>query len=456
MSNETQIFAAENGRFVGAELASSLSGYTGSGYVTGLTKDGDYIEIPFQVSQDGYYLLTLRHAASKGYKKNNLLIDGDVYGEFISQPSSEFKDSAIGTIFLRAGDHTLSLLKSWGQIEVDCVKLQSSEKPKPIEAPFDLVNPNATEECKSLMRYLKDIYGDKILTGQHTVERGGPEIDFLQEVTGKRPALRGFDLLGYSLHTETENPSEHKVWETEINRGSIESAIDWSVQQHGIVTFCWHWYAPTGGEDKSFYTKFTDYDLASVLEKKDEAYDALIADIDEIGGQLKKLQEKNIPVLWRPLHEADGGWFWWGAKGAEPYKKLYRLMYDRYTNHHKLNNLIWVWNAPNPDWYPGDDVVDIAGADIYGPGHNYGPLKYAFDELVELVDHKKPVALTENGTVPDPEKLQDSGASWLWYMTWCGDIATDGEKFTSKEHLRKVYQHANAVTLDELPDLKNY
>lgn len=64
------------------------------------------------------------------------------------------------------------------------------------------------------------------------------------------------------------------------------------------------------------------------------------------GIQLKRFQEKHVPVLWRPLHEADA------------YKKLYRLMYDRFTNLHGLNNLIRVVNAPCEGWYPGDDVVD--------------------------------------------------------------------------------------------------
>lgn len=55
-----------------------------------------------------------------------------------------------------------------------------------------------------------------------------------------------------------------------------------------------------------------------------------------------------------------GAWFWWGAQGAEVYKQLWRFMYDRLVNYHKLNNLIWVWTSQVGDdiWYPGDDVVD--------------------------------------------------------------------------------------------------
>ena len=75
---------------------------------------------------------------------------------------------------------------------------------------------------------------------------------------------------------------------------------------------------------------------------------------------------------WRPFHEACGRWFWWGSKGAEVCIKLYRLMYDRYVNYHKLNNLIWVWNSPKKEWNPGDDVVDIYSVDYYAPIGNHG------------------------------------------------------------------------------------
>ena len=74
-----------------------------------------------------------------------------------------------------------------------------------------------------------------------------------------------------------------------------------------------------------------------------------------------------MALLWRPLHEASGKWFWWGAKGAAPCKALWNLMYDRMVNHHGLTNLIWVWNSDGADyeWYPGDDKVDILARDFY-------------------------------------------------------------------------------------------
>jgi len=152
---------------------------------------------------------------------------------------------------------------------------------------------------------------------------------------------------------------------------AVESAIEYW-DQGGIVTFVWHWNAPekylTGVWYSGFYKEHTDIDLKKIMDGDDpEGYDLLIRDIDAIAEQLKRLQDAGVPVLWRPLHEASGGWFWWGNAGAEAYKELYVLLYDRLTNHHGLNNLIWVWNGQSADWYPGDDYVDIIGEDIY-PG----------------------------------------------------------------------------------------
>ena len=114
-----------------------------------------------------------------------------------------------------------------------------------------------------------------------------------------------------------------------------------------------------------------------------------------------------MPVIWRPLHEAQGGWFWWGAHGAENFKELWNLMYDRLTNHHGLHNLIWEFtsigvNGDEDEWYPGDDEVDIVGLDIYTqPTDNMsGQWTDAFDAY----NGRKMIALSETDTVVDPER----------------------------------------------------
>lgn len=114
-------------------------------------------------------------------------------------------------------------------------------------------------------------------------------------------------------------------------------------------------------------------------------------DIDAIAVQLKKLQASNIPVLWRPLHEAGGKWFWWGAKGSGPAISLYKIIYDRITNYHNINNLIWIWSTPEPDWYPGNYRVDLIGFDSYPGNYNYDCQYSMFGQLNKIVQGVKMV-----------------------------------------------------------------
>lgn len=393
--------------------------------------------------------------ASAKPARATVYVNGLAYGWRQIGPARNPDGHANFVLHLTAGTHDVSLKSYDHTFRLERVELEAVRKPELPKPDFRPVNPDASPEVKKLMHYLSTIYGKHMLTGQHTNAAKNPELDYIHRVTGKRPALFGFDLLSYSRATATRNATQEAVTEIEGNRGSVEKAIEWHKEYGGIVTLCWHWFAPTGGEDKSFYTKHTDFDLRRGLEPGTAEQERLMADMDEIARQLIRLRDAGVPVLWRPLHEADGGWFWWGARGADPYKRLYRLMFDRYTNHFKLNNLIWVWNAPHPDWYPGDDVVDIIGDDIYEPGGNHGPLVSAFEHAVSLAGGTKPVALTENGPIPDPDLLVQNGAAWLWYMPWWGEWCED-ENVTSKDMLRRVYDHPYTLTLEDLPDWAAY
>lgn len=165
-----------------------------------------------------------------------------------------------------------------------------------------------------------------------------------------------------------------------VERGTVGTAVEEAITHHergGIVSVLWHWNAPTGLYDteeqrwwSGFYTAATDFDVEAALASTTNAnYTLLIRDIDAIAVELKRLQAVGVPVLFRPLHEAEGGWFWWGAKGPEPAKKLWGILYERLTVHHEINNLIWVWNSLAESWYPGDDTVDILSADVYAQGN---------------------------------------------------------------------------------------
>ncbi len=325
-----------------------------------------------------------------------------------------------------------------------------------------LVTPSPTANTLSLFNYLEESYGNGVLSGQqigNTPNNETPvEVTVIKDVTGKEPAVLGFDFIDYS-------PSRVKNGSTSYN---VEQALDWA-KSGGIVTFSWRWSAPTGLIDEEldkllwngYYTTDTTFDLEKALADKTSAeYNLLISDIDAIATEIKRLERADVPVLWRPLHEASNGLYWWGAKGPEPYKELWQIMYDRLVNYQEINNLIWVWNGQNKDWYPGDAFVDIVSEDIYAEPNDHSSQIDRFKLAENYADEKEVmVAMSENGTIPDPDELVKDNASWSWFLTWCQDFVYNeetksySEKYTNKEILNKVYNSEYVVTKDELPDI---
>ncbi|MFD1134407.1 glycosyl hydrolase [Paenibacillus urinalis] len=322
----------------------------------------------------------------------------------------------------------------------------------------ELINPRADDSAKRLMAYLCDMYGKRVLTGQQIGVLSTPEMEVIYRETGRYPAVGGFDFMN-------DSPSR-------TERGSLgpdtDLALKWW-EDGGIVTFCWHWNAPKdlldeppdNGWHRGFYTSATTFDVERAMgDRSSEEFALLIRDIDVIAGLLGRLRDRGVPVLWRPLHEASGGWFWWGAKGPEPCIALWKLMFDRMTNVHGLHNLIWVWNGQHRDWYPGDAYVDIIGEDIYSPERNYSSHPERFEQALGYTLKNKIVALTENGPLPDPEQLIADEALWAWNCTWYGGFVHQqdeegrtvlSEKHTERTMLRKFYEHPVTITRDELP-----
>lgn len=313
-------------------------------------------------------------------------------------------------------------------------------------------NPNASEEVKAVMKYLSDISGKGIITGQHTQTTIQKELRYIEEVTGKLPALCGFELLAYSPNINYEKSSEACLLEVEENKNTLDNAWDWALNKKGLVTFTWHWFSPFGSWDKGFYAENTTFDASKAVIEGTDEYQALLSDMDVMAEILKPFRDRKIPILWRPFHESEGTWFWWGCKGPEVAKKLYRIMYDRYTNVHHLNNLIWVWNSPLAEGYVGDDVTDVISRDLYPPKHQHTDLEQEYQELVQITPTNKIVALGEIGVLPSIAKLSESKIPWAWYMTWSNEFAVT-EDWSTKEELYNTYHHDYAITLDKLPKL---
>lgn len=444
-----------------AQLKGNVKASEGSGdsYVAGFENDGDSCGFMVDIATEGFYDFYFVCAAEGGYKENYVSVDGDSIGT-ISVESADFTDAVISRIFLTQGTHTVEVLKYWGWIKLDKLIVQTSA---PVDESIyqvsaELVNENATDEAKRLMSYLSDVYGEHVLSGQYCDQgQFGKEMAVINKATGKYPAVIGLDFIEYS-------PSR-------AANGSTSNATDYAIkywENGGIVTFCWHWNVPEKYlKDiwwKGFNTDSVSIDLAKIMNGDDEeGYVLLMEDIDAIAQQLLILQDAKVPILWRPLHEASGAWFWWGASGPEAYKQLYILLYDKLTNEYGLDNLIWLWNGQDKEWYPGDEYVDIIGEDIYPGERVYGSQVNKYLEAVNYTPNTKMTVLSESGCVPDPDLIERDGAMWGFFCTWGGEfVAKDtsiyalSEQYTEEAMLKKAYDSELVITLDELPDLKSY
>lgn len=438
----------------------ALEGYSGKGYIEGFEEDTDTCIFTVSIEKDGFYDLNFKSASNGGEKYNYVSVDGEQLGTIFVEDEN-FTNAFLKRAYMTAGTHEICISKYWGWISLDCLIILTSE---PIDSSIyrvdaGLSNPNGSEETKRLYSYLCDIYGKKFVSGQFCdTGQYGKEFQVIKKATGKTPAVLGLDFIEYT-------PSR-------AENGSVGHATDYAVdfwRDGGIVTFCWHWNAPskylTGQWFSGFYTDSTNIDLAKIMNGEDkQGYELLMKDIDAIAAQLSILQDAGVPILWRPLHEASGGWFWWGAFGPEVYKELYILLYDKLTNEYGLNNLIWVWNGQDALWYPGDEYVDIIGEDIYPGERVYTSQVSSYMNAAQNYSKEtKLVYLTENGCLFNPELAKRDGAMWGMWCTWQGEfVAKDisifalSEQYTEESMLIKAYEDEDVITLENLPDFLTY
>lgn len=196
------------------------------------------------------------------------------------------------------------------------------------------------------------------------------------------------------------------------------------------------------------------------------------ADLEKLANYLLLFKNKNIPVIWRPLHEAAGNiyeypngeaWFWWGYDGAGIYKKLWIYMFD-FFQEKGLNNLLWVWTTQtkDADFYPGDEYVDIIGRDVYNtPGADAISAEYI--SIKETYPNKL-VTMSEFGDVADIALQWESGAQWSYFMPWydykrTNDVNSDAFKETSHDFAdadwwKNAMNSELVISRDKMPSLK--
>ncbi|NEN84131.1 glycosyl hydrolase [Paenibacillus elgii] len=426
------LYEAEDARTEGTVIAATRPGFSGTGYVTGFEHAGEAVRFTVNVEADGFYPLKIGYASPFGDKTNYVEVNGSTAGEKLFPQTEAFTEIDFGQVQLEEGENEIRISTYWGYFDVDYIRLGAMQ-PRPAipKVTPKLATPQPSREAQALMDYMTSRYGKNILSGQQRTS--SEELNYIYRITGKLPAMAGFTATDFG-----------------------DNALEWA-KYGGIVSVEWHWPAPMGGHE--FFASKTTFDVAKAVTPGTEENRMLLRDLDEMAEKLLRFKQAGIPVVWRPLHEAEGGWFWWGAKGPETAKRLYNLMFDRFTGYHGLDNLIWVWTTSDTihskDWYPGDDKVDIIGVDRYIRDGDYSPLLSVYDTLVNMTGGKKLVAYLENGPIPDPRQLKKNKVGWMYFNTWNGKFLMDG-KVNAEQHLRTVYNHPYVITLDKFPSQTIY
>lgn len=305
------------------------------------------------------------------------------------------------------------------------------------------VNKHASPEAQRVLDYLYEIDDDHILSGQHNYNH---EMDRYtskaQEIGGRYPAIWGTDF----IWSGAEDPGQKVV------KAAIEKH-----RAGMIVTLMWHAGRPSDDPplrwSESIQGELTDEEWQELTTPGTPLHARWRDQVDQIAVYLKQLRDARVPVLWRPYHEMNGVWFWWGnRKGKDGFAKLWEMMFDRFVNFHQLNNLIWVWNANAPrdipkdeayayrDFYPGHDYVDVLATDVY----NFDYEQRDYEELLSLADGRV-IALGEVGELPKIEILA-AQPKWAWFMVWASWLETHN----TLERVMTIYSLRQTLTLDEV------
>ena len=322
------------------------------------------------------------------------------------------------------------------------------------------VNRKLSPEASELLDYLASVYGRKVLTGQ----QGSDNVERAFKASGLYPAILGEDLCGWSK----------RRWD-EVYKRNQQHALDrlksWR-KAGGIVSLSWHWPNPMGEGGDFVHTQpegAARPDVGKMVTPGTAEHRAMMEDLRKHADSLQQLCDARIPVLWRPLHEIEGGWFWWtDYRTPENTAELWRIMFDYLTRQRKLNNLIWVYSAAlaadkgkegcvaierRKRFYPGQAYVDIAGIDIY-PNPWWGWKDYRDDtyqkafDIMSQVAPQKMLALCECQGFPPPELLAKQGPRWLYCLPWW--VGKDN-KHNPPEWIKSVYPHGLLITRDKLP-----
>lgn len=433
--------------------------FSGDGYVTGFKSDGSsYIVFDVDAPSNQHYDLSFS-IASERIVNCKILLNGSEISNFKTMDDGEFTLITLYGVFLVKGQSEIELRATDGNIKIDYLKLADNTSLSEIKynANNEPVNKQAGESAKELLNFMTENYGRYTITGQYASSPENKEMELVYQTTGKYPAIR-FS----ALHTS--GSSFDSMFK------EIDACTDW-YRKGGIVGLMWYWESPSKkssvyAEESDFVlaNAVTDIDIANLTQEEirglygegkisEQCY-GLILDIDNMAGQLMSLKNKGVPVLWRPLHESAGEWFWWGGD-TESYKWLWNLMYRRFTDYFGLDNLIWVWNGQSESTLVDRNTFDIASLDIYmGSEKDFGSRYEQFLALQKIVGEDKLIALSECSKIPDIDISFRDNSVWSFFGLWYGKYVMDenggfSEEFMDKDSFIRIYNSDGVISLDE-------
>jgi mannan endo-1,4-beta-mannosidase len=249
-----------------------------------------------------------------------------------------------------------------------------------------LVDKNATNETAALFYNMKTLAKTKTMFGHqddtfqgYGWEREAGRSD-VKEVTGSLPAVYGWDFLNITSFQKNS-------WFTQY-ASDIKSRVIDAYNQGGVNTFSWHYWNPVAseeagngneGKNADFYFKNAPYQAVDKILPGGEKHEVFKRSLDEIAEFTKNLKTADgtlIPIIFRPFHELDGDWFWWGNPYCteQQYIDLYRFTVTYLRDIKGVRNMLFSWSPDNRfsseasylTRYPGDDYVDVLGTDNYG------------------------------------------------------------------------------------------
>lgn len=507
------IYEAED--LPGASVAESAE-FSGGKYAK--TADPSGITFTVKVEETAVYDITTKVLIKQyDWTTSKIAVNGVDVGSMLTTPrncDSSYVVSASAK--MKAGENKITVGNQALGVDYITVERHPDAVFKISELP---ITPNATESARKVYTFLRENFGKKTVSGMMISDqnfnydygnmrlippggctpadsckfsdeevswKGQTDIAEFYKRSGHYPAIGGFDMLfaagghheegWFKGYTENNLVMTEQLWE-----------------MGGIPTYTWHWKV---GEDTVFYTQGTpagfnnpgctedvmgtsntntcfNYTKAfkdstcKEIDATSQVYKDIVADVDIVSGYFKELEEKGIAVVWRPLHEASGGWFWWGTASPECYVQLYRLVFDRMVNTNKLTNLIWVWNintdpkfgydysALNAAWYPGDAYVDIVAVDIYDPLNDHNSAANYYNKIVSDVGTSKMIALSENGAIPDIDSIAEDKAYWSYWMTWSQTWSGNFLEKTPTDMWKRNLDDERIIALDDMPGWDN-